>query len=98
MPTVRCEVTVVNRWGLHARSAMRFVQTATMFTSSVHVSASGLPPVDGKDVMDLLSLGAPPGTTLSIEADGDDAEEAVALLVRLVENGFGEDRAGSEAE
>ncbi len=90
MANVRRDVTVVNPWGMHARSAMRFVQTALPFTSAVSVASPEVNAVDGKDVMSLLTLGASRGATLIIEADGDDAEEAVATLARLVEEGFGE--------
>ena len=88
----RRDVTVVNPWGMHARTAMRFVQTSLPFHAEVTVACDGSEPVDGKEVMSLLTLGAPCGATLAIAAVGDDAHEAVETLCRLVEEGFGEGR------
>ncbi|MBF0169508.1 MAG: HPr family phosphocarrier protein [Nitrospinae bacterium] len=88
----RQRVTVVNPWGLHARSAMRFVKAALPYSASVTVSCDGLEPVDGKEVMSLLTLGAPCGSVLTITASGADADAAVETLAGLVEDGFGEMR------
>lgn len=87
----RAETTVVNRLGLHARAAARFVQLAGQYRSTVRVSV-GERSMDGKSILGLLLLAAAQGTRLTIETDGADAEPALAALVALVERGFEEAR------
>lgn len=93
MPLVTRTVTVLNALGLHARPAMQFVDTANRFSSDIVVRKGGDHPenADGKSVMEMIILAATQGTPLTIEADGDDAEEAVAALVELFETKFGEE-------
>lgn len=83
-------VPLLHRTGLHLRAAGRFAETAGKFRSDIRlcIAARG---VNGKSVLEILTLGAGPGTKLHIEADGPDAEEAVGALVALVEGNFGED-------
>lgn len=91
MPTqASVSVTICNRLGLHARPAMSFVETATNFESNVTVGR-GDHRVDGKSIMQIMMLAATKGTTLEIEAEGPDADEAVAALKDLVDRGFDED-------
>ena len=85
----RGEVTIVNRLGLHARAAARFVQVAGLYRATVRVSV-GNRVMDGKSILGLLLLAAAQGTKLTIQADGADAEAALAALVALVERGFEE--------
>ena len=87
--TVR-SVTVVNRLGMHARAAARFVHMATRFESQIRVGRNSKV-MDGKSIMGILLLAAARGTTITISADGSDEEAAVAALTQLVESGFGED-------
>jgi phosphocarrier protein len=83
-------VTVMNRLGLHARAAARFVQLAARFQSHVRVGRATTM-MDGKSIMGILLLAAARGTTIDISAEGPDEHEAVAALVHLVETGFGEE-------
>jgi phosphocarrier protein HPr len=83
------EITIVNTRGLHARAAARFVKTAGGFTAEIRVTKDGTT-VPGTSIMGLMMLGAAPGSTLLLEAEGPDAEAAVAALVALVADGFGE--------
>jgi phosphocarrier protein len=83
-------VTVMNRLGLHARAAARFVQLAARFQSQVRVGRATTM-MDGKSIMGILLLAAARGTTIDISAEGPDEHEAVAALVHLVETGFGEE-------
>ncbi|MCC7044703.1 MAG: HPr family phosphocarrier protein [Acidobacteria bacterium] len=85
----RGEVVVVNRLGLHARAAARFVQLAGQFRSTVRV-AVGERVMDGKSILGLLLLAAAQGTPLRIETEGADADAALAALIELVERGFEE--------
>ena len=84
---------IINKLGLHARPAMQFVDIANQFKSNVIVYKGGEEPgeADGKSVMQMIILAAVEGTPLRIEAEGEDAEEAVSNLVELVQGKFGED-------
>src|SRR6476620_4607596 len=87
-----CEVVVPNPQGFHARPASAFVKAAMKYRCSIHVVKESRPheKVDGKQVIELLLLSAPQGTRLTIHAQGDDAEEALAALKQLIQSGFGE--------
>lgn len=89
---VSCEVVVPNPQGFHARPASAFVKAALKYRCSVHVVKETRPneKVDGKQVIELLLLSAPQGTKLTIHAQGEDAEQAIAELAQLVQRGFGE--------
>ena len=89
MGTVEKEAKIVNKYGLHARPAMQFVELANGYSSKIEVSNGSLT-VDAKSIMSVMRLAATQGTILKILADGSDAEEAVSALTSLVRNGFGE--------
>jgi phosphocarrier protein len=91
--TASREVVIRNKLGLHARPAMQFVDIANQFKSDVRVHKGGEDPVDadGKSVMQMIILAATEGTPLRIEAQGEDAEQALGKLVELVEDKFGEE-------
>ncbi len=82
-------VELVNRLGLHARAAAKFVHTASRFTAQVLVSHND-EEVNGKSILGLLLLAAPVGSKLKITADGADEAAALAALERLIEERFGE--------
>lgn len=84
------EVTVINRLGLHARAASRFVHLASTFQSHVNLSR-GAQTVDGKSIMGVMLLAARTGTPLTVSADGSDEETALDTLCGFVASGFGED-------
>ncbi len=81
---------MVNKYGLHARPAMQFVDTASRFRSRILVS-NGDTEVDAKSIMSVMQLAATKGTVLKIQVNGEDAEAALAALTELVQTGFGED-------
>jgi len=87
--TFEKEVTIVNKYGLHARPAMQFVEVANKFGSKIEVSNGNLS-VDAKSIMSVMRLAGTKGTVLKITADGDDSQPAVESLTKLVEDGFGE--------
>ena len=91
--TATKDVVVSNERGLHARPAMQFVDLANAFNSAVTVSKDGPEPleVDGKSVMQMITLEATLGTMLRLKAEGDDAETAVQKLAELFESKFGEE-------
>jgi phosphocarrier protein HPr len=82
-------VELVNRLGLHARAAAKFVHTASRFTAQVLVSHND-EEVNGKSILGLLLLAAPVGSKLRITADGDDEAAALAALELLIRERFGE--------
>ena len=84
-----CAVTVVNPLGLHARAAARFVHVASSFAAAIRVGRGGRE-MDGKSIMGLLLLSAAQGSSITISADGQDEQNAVAALCELVQRGFDE--------
>ena len=89
--TVRRTVTICNRRGLHARASAKFVTMASSLPCEVQVEKHEGGAVTGTSIMGLMMLGAAMGDSITISANGDDAETAVAALVDLVEGKFGED-------
>ncbi len=87
---IKRDVTIVNPLGLHARPAAQFVKLASTFASHIELVRDGNP-VNGKSIMGVMMLAAECGATLTLQAEGADAEEAVAALAQLVASGFGED-------
>ncbi len=84
------EVQVVNKLGLHARPSAKLTATAGRFRSEVWVSRNGRR-VNAKSIMGVMMLAAARGSTLVVEAEGPDADQAVAAVVELVASGFGEE-------
>jgi catabolite repression HPr-like protein len=78
-------VVVKLKTGLHARPAALFVQEANKFSSEIFVIKNEKK-VNAKSIMGIMSLAISSGTEISIKADGSDAENAVASLVKLVSN------------
>jgi PTS hybrid protein len=83
--TARAEAVLVNRDGLHARPAAEFVTRASTYSSSVTVNGQ-----DAASLLGVMALGLTSGAHVVVEASGEDAEQAVAALVALIESGFGE--------
>ena len=90
-PKVTRTVTVNNPQGFHMRPAHQFVQRAKQFQSQIFV-IKGDRRCDGRSIMELLTLVAPAGTELTIEAQGPDAHEAVEALAQIVSAVFPEDQ------
>ncbi len=80
---------IVNALGLHARAAAQLVQTANRFRSEIHVEKDGMQ-VNGKSIMGVLTLAAAKGSAIVVSCEGDDAENAMIALAKIIENGFGE--------
>lgn len=83
MKSVNKKIVVRNKQGLHARPAALFVQIASRFDARITVAKDG-EVVNGKSIMGILMLGAASGSEVIIEAAGDDAEEALLELERLL--------------
>jgi phosphocarrier protein len=87
---IEAEVQIVNRLGLHARAAARFVHIANKFQARITVTKNGTR-VDGKSILGLLTLAASKGVKLRLSAEGEDEKAAIDELVKLVRQRFGED-------
>ena len=83
----RREVAIVNAYGLHMRPSNRFVKLASSFQSQIWVYLRGTK-ASGKSLLEMTCLAAEKGDTLEIEAQGPDAEPALAALADLVAAGF----------
>lgn len=84
------QVMVSNPQGLHARPADMFARLALRFRSQINLVKES-ERVDGKSILSILTLAAMEGTKLSIEATGDDAEEALEALAALFTRNFAEE-------
>jgi phosphocarrier protein HPr len=87
-PVVRV-LEIVNKKGLHARASAKFVQTVERFDVHVRVTR-GSETVGGTSIMGLMMLAAAPGTTITVEASGNEASAAMEAITKLVASGFGE--------
>jgi phosphocarrier protein len=80
---------IMNKLGLHARAAAKLTHVASGFRSEIWLSRSGRR-VNAKSIMGVMMLAAGQGTTVLIEAKGDDAEQAIAAISKLIAEKFGE--------
>jgi phosphocarrier protein len=80
---------IVNPLGLHARPAAQLVRLAAGFRSEVRLEKDGLE-VNAKSIMGVMMLAAECGSTVRVRADGPDEADAVAAIVALIAEGFGE--------
>jgi len=80
---------ICNKKGLHARASAKFVQTVEKFDADVRVTRGG-ETVGGTSIMGLMMLAAAPGTSITVEATGREAADAVDALATLIESRFGE--------
>ncbi|MBU1998355.1 MAG: HPr family phosphocarrier protein [Candidatus Omnitrophota bacterium] len=83
MPVFKKKITVMSKQGLHARPAALFVQVANKFDSQITVSRES-EKVDGKSIMGILMLGAEEGSVIYLEAEGDDAQQAILELEKVI--------------
>lgn len=83
------DVLVSNKLGIHARPAAMFVKTANRFACDIFVEKDG-EKVNGKSIMGLMMLAAGPGSTVTIHAEGHDAQQALSELESLFKQKFDE--------
>jgi phosphocarrier protein HPr len=83
------EAEIVNKLGLHARASAKLTQTAGQFSAEVWLSRSGRR-VNAKSIMGVMMLAAGKGAKVVIEAEGADADAALAAVVQLIADKFGE--------
>ena len=87
MPSIEAEI--INKLGLHARAAAKLTHVASGFQSEIWISRSGRR-VNAKSIMGVMMLAAGQGTSVVIDAKGDDADAAIAAIAKLVAERFGE--------
>lgn len=88
MPTTRVEI--INKLGLHARAAAKFVGVANRYGCQVKVGENETLQVDGKSIMQVMMLAASKGSEICISCEGEQAEEAMDELLALINDYFGE--------
>ena len=82
-------VTIINKLGLHARAAAKFVNVANQFGAQIRVS-KGVKEVDGKSIMSVMMLAAAQGSELMLRIDGKDEQTALDAIKALIANRFDE--------
>jgi phosphocarrier protein len=82
-------ITIINRLGLHARAAAKFVNVAKAYTSTIRIGI-GDRRVDGKSIMSVMLLAASQGTQVVLCAEGADEQQALDAMVALINDRFGE--------
>lgn len=84
------DIEIINKLGMHARAAAKFVKLATRFDSNIDIQ-KGSRRVNAKSIMGVMMLAANKGSTITIHADGSDAEKSLDALEQLINNRFDED-------
>jgi len=90
IPSAFARLTLLNTQGLHARAAATLVKALKGLSVEVQVSWEGRT-VNGRSMLDLMTLGAPQGSVLEIQINGVDAEAAMAALRKVIEHRFYEE-------
>ena len=85
----KCDAAIVNKLGLHARAAAKLTHLASSFHAEIWISRSGRR-VNAKSVMGVMMLAAGQGSTVALEAEGTDADAALAAITQLIAERFGE--------
>jgi phosphocarrier protein HPr len=85
-----CEITIINKLGLHARAAAKFVGVAGRYPCQVKIGRTPESLVDGKSIMGVMMLAAGKGTTLHLLTEGPQDQEALNAVCELVNNYFDE--------
>lgn len=83
------QIEIINKLGLHARAAAKFVGTATRFESKITIGKDGRD-VDGKSIMSVMMLAASCGSMVTISCEGEDQQEAMNAIKDLINDRFGE--------
>jgi phosphocarrier protein len=86
---IRCHITIINKLGLHARAAAKFVSTASAFGCEIKAGKNGQL-VDGKSIMSVMMLAASKGSELELQFEGKDEQAAHDALTALINNRFDE--------
>ena len=83
------DLLIINKLGMHARAAAKFVTTASQFQSDIQVARNGRI-VNGKSIMGLMMLAAAKGTEIKVHIHGEDEQLAFEQIEQLINDYFGE--------
>ena len=86
---IKRSIRISNKLGLHARASAKLTQLASRFQSGIWIERNGRR-VNAKSIMGVMMLAAGQGTSVQIEAQGADADQAIAALTKLIADKFGE--------
>ncbi len=84
------QLVIKNRLGLHARAAAKMVQLSNEFASNLIIRFDGQE-IDGKSILNILTLACPLGSDILLQAEGPDAEKLLEAMERLINDKFGEE-------
>ncbi len=90
MTTLTRRTEIINKLGLHARAAAKFVGVANRYGCEVRIGAAETSTVNGKSIMQVMMLAAGKGSDVCITCQGDDAAEAMQELLALIDDYFEE--------
>ena len=85
-----CDITIINKLGLHARAAAKIVGVAGRYPCQVRVGRSAQSLVDGKSIMSVMMLAAGKGTSIHLHTEGEQEQEALQALQALINDYFEE--------
>lgn len=84
------EIEIINKLGLHARASAKFVGIAGQFPCKIHVGRTPESMIDAKSIMGVMMLAAGKGTRIHLKADGEQEQEALEALTKLINDFFDE--------
>ena len=84
------DIEIINKLGMHARAAAKFVKLASSFKSDIDIEKDSRR-VNAKSIMGVMMLAASKGSTVTLHASGSDAEKSLEALEQLINDRFGED-------
>jgi len=87
---ITSDLLIINKLGLHARAAAKLVKLSSSFSASIDIEKDGQR-VNSKSIMGVMMLAASCGTTVTISAEGDDAQEAIDAITDLINRRFDEE-------
>lgn len=87
---IKGQITIINKLGLHARAAGKLVSEASAYSSQIKIGSDSRM-VDAKSIMSVMLLAAAKGTTLHLEVDGHDEDDAYVAIETLINNRFDEE-------
>lgn len=85
------EITIINKLGLHARAAAKFVTLASQFDCEIQVIRNNNE-INGKSIMGIMMLAASKGSSVTLKTEGSDEKKALSELEALIRDRFGEDQ------
>lgn len=87
---VKKRIVIINKLGLHARAAVKFMNLANRFVSAVRIEKDGNE-IDGKSILGILTLAAVQGSVITLKIEGPDEDQALRALEKLIESKFQEE-------